>query len=301
MKCSLALPMTVLSIATGLWAQPSRPLNTWAVLMDPTLQRVTLDDLLFAGLDKTDTLTVVDRAQTKKLHAELTISDRRSLGKKLRADGLLLVQPTGEKSISVTLCDVHTGSTLQQRFLAWDPKTMENTATTIVDELHRTQKRFPQGVTTVYAVTPSVSKHLTHQYDHLQQGIADLIAHALRKSPGVAVVSIAEAREIRREHASTDGADIHRIVPAMIESEFDVNDKTRVLTLTCRLTGGTKASKKQTVQCPLSELAEKLILFVSAKLLDTQADPSSGVSLKKFSEVQWQSRWIFESAIDIAG
>ncbi|MEO8498586.1 MAG: hypothetical protein ABI614_26280, partial [Planctomycetota bacterium] len=67
-----------------------------------------------------------------------------------------------------------------------------------------------------------VSQNLTHDYDHLQAAYAALVAESLRAQPGVAVIEVDEAQEIRKELSLAGDQLQQRVVPLFVEGTYKV-------------------------------------------------------------------------------
>jgi len=240
-------------------APPARPgepsaLTTWAVLASKKVEQSGLADLVAAALSRDASLRLVDRDRLREAARELAFDrlaasegsgDRRTLGRTLQADALLMLgdeTADGKDILRLIVSDTRCGARLRTDYLPLEPAKAEALAATVAARVLETRERFSGGIRQVLGVPAFVSRNLTHDYDRFQAGYANLLAGALMSLPGVAVIETAEAREIGREIALAGGPDINRAVPLFIEGEFEVAAPPAVkepeVTLSLKITDG---------------------------------------------------------------
>jgi len=210
------------------------PLRTWAVLLSDDLRTPALEDQVLAALGDEAGITLVNRERLDLLARELALEElgnalatarRVTAGRILRADALVVLSrdPTAGKGfVRLTICECRTGARLHVGSVDLAEGKADEAAAKILSDIRRTRTRFANGVTRVYGVLPFVSRCLTHRYDYLQKGYAELLAAGLSAVPGMAVIEIEEARRIARELALRGDADLARSVPVFVEGEFEV-------------------------------------------------------------------------------
>lgn len=275
-------------------SRPATTLRTWAVLASEELRKSGLEDQIIAGLGTDKTITLVDRQHLDLVAKELVIgtlmnasdtSSRRKLGAAIRADVLAifsLESANNEQFVRLVICETQAGARLLVDCVAYNADKPDQAAKAIVAAIEQTRHRFPQGVQRVYAVPPFVSRNLSHEYDHLQRGCASLLAGALSRQDGVAVVEIDEARQIAREIGMTDGNDIHRIVPLFIEAEYKVSqadtDKELAVSFGVKVTGNGSPGNVPGRTVKLSEMAGYLASDLPALILGSPVQKGQPLS-----------------------
>ena len=209
-------------------------LKRWAVVSTRQLQESGAADLFFAELARVEGIDLVERDQLERAVKELKLAalgtaagagQRLKLGRLLKADALAVLSRE-EQSVRLVLCDCGTGARLRLEYLPDDPDALPDLAKRLAGCVQKTRKHFAGGVRQVYGVPPFMSKNLTHQYDRLQSGYAELLAAGLSSLPGVAVIETEEARHIRRELTLSRNGAVKRVVPRFVEGQFEVTAKT---------------------------------------------------------------------------
>ena len=273
-------------------SQPVTALRTWAVLASDELRKSGLEDQILAGLGTDRTITLVDREHLALVAKELALSglleahdagSRRKAGAAIRADALAILHlesAGGESFVRLVICETRAGARLAVECFPYKADHADEAGKATVAAIEQTRRRFRNGVQRVYAVAPFVSRDLGHQYDHLQRGCASLLGGALGSRDGVAVVEIDEARQIAREIGLTDGADIRRFVPLLIEGEYEVTrarpDKEPAVRFAVKVTGNGSPVNVPQRTVKLSEMAGYLSSDLPALILggtDQQEKP----------------------------
>lgn len=230
------------------------PLTTWAAIVAEDLRSSPVADLVSFGLATDSGLTLVDREHLDLLAKELSLwgltdpsatSERIKAGRLLKADVLVILgrqSADGKEFVRMTICECRSGARLAVDCVALADGRADQAAATILADIRRCRTRFADGVTQVFGVPPFVSRSLTHQYDHLQRGYAELLAEALGNRKGTAVIEVEEARQIAREAALAGEGDLKRLVPVFVEGEYEVAltpaaETERPVTFRVKLTG----------------------------------------------------------------
>jgi len=214
--------------------------HRWAIVATPDVQQTGLVDLLTVELSKLDGVELVERAQLDAAMKELELTalfgagaagGRLKLGRVLGADVLVLLSrktsrleaPAESKQfLQAVLCDCTCGARLRVEHLPeeGDPAPLAEKIAGVVQQVRR---QFKHGLRAVIGVPPFVSRNLTHDFDRLQTGYAEVVEAALSSHPGVAVVEIEEARAVAAELQRT-GADLkQRPVPVCVEGQFKMS------------------------------------------------------------------------------
>jgi hypothetical protein len=273
----MAVPVGFALPTAGGTAPPG--MDTWAVLSSKKVEESGLADLVTVGLARDPSMKLVDRDRLREAAKELAFGtmlgaegsgQRQALGRILKADALVVLGDEtvdGQSLVRLVISDTRCGARLRTDYLLAEPGQTEALARTIVGRIAETRQRFSGGIRQVFGVPAFVSRNLTHDYDRLQLGYANLLAGALMSLPGVAVIETAEARQISREIALAGGADVERVVPLFIEGEFEVAGPPAVaeptVALRVKITDGQAAG--QTLAPRTLKLAEAAA-FIGAEL-----------------------------------
>lgn len=217
------------------WTSAAEPVfKRWAVIASPELQKDGVSDLLFAELSA-KSIELVEREElsavtkeielAKLLGADATAS-RLKIGQLTKADALvLLMEVENEKqgrSAKLVICDCRYGARLRMEHWPLLKQAPDRLAADVAQVVLQTRAKFERGVERVVAITPLISKNLTHEFDLWQFGFSELLGQALSEQQGVAVMEIAEAQAIRAELMRTS-TDLSRVpVPLVVDGEFEV-------------------------------------------------------------------------------
>ncbi len=231
--------------------------HRWAILASPEIRDAGISDLLTAELSK-KSIELVEREQLDAVSREIELSklfgadaasQRLKVGQLVKADALVLlslVEHEKKKFVKLVISDCVYGSRLRLDHFSMEADRLDRLAKELADAVTVTRAKFARGVERIVAVSPFLSKNLTHEFDHLQFGFAALLGQALSERPGVAVLEIEEARSIRQELAVTGDGIKDRIVPLFVEGEFAMSGRSpdvRVR-ITLRLSDGQKERRK---------------------------------------------------------
>ena len=231
-------------------AEADDTLQRWAVVAAEPLRDTGFSDLLAAELSAREGLELVERENLAEILAELELSasmgaeaaaKRVELGRLLSANALVLVSleererppdrvdrekrsaaDETETFLRLVISDCRYGARLRLEYLPYSADRLDRLSVGCADLVDQTRSHFAGGVEQVIAVTPFLSKNLTHDYDHLQAGYAYLVESALMSYPGTAVVETEEARTIRRELEVTGSELNDRVLPLLIEGEYEM-------------------------------------------------------------------------------
>ncbi len=143
----------------------------------------------------------------------------------MRADALVLlgiIEHNDQRFLQMTISDCRYGARLGVEHFPIVEGKADEAVSRCTAAINATRERFPAGVQQMIGVPPFVSRNLTHDYDHLQSAYASLVAESLRAQPGVAVIEIDEAQEIRKELALAGDRLEQRVVPLFVEGTYKV-------------------------------------------------------------------------------
>ncbi len=260
----------------------------WAVLASPAVRDAGVSDLLVAELSKRK-LELVEREQWDAIAREVELTklfgadgaaQRLDVGQRLKADALVLLslaEQDGKKSVKLVVCECRYGSRLKLEQFELAADRLDQVVSNIAAEIERTRTKFARGVEQIIAVSPFLSKSLTHEFDHLQFGLAGLLGQALSEQPGTAVLEIEEARAIGIELERTGGNIKDRVVPTLIEAEFVIPELARAveaskvtLDVSVKASGGKTGTWKRD-KLKLSEAATWLSGDVASGILKSAA------------------------------
>ncbi len=208
----------------------------WAVIASPELRETGLSDLLAAELSA-KSIELVEREQIDVITREIELSkllgadaagQRLKVGQLSKADALVLlsvIENDKTKFVKLVVSDCRYGSRLRQEYFAMADTDTAKLATQLVGIVEETRARFSKGIDRIVAVSPFLSKNLTHEFDHLQFGLAALLSDALTQQHGVAVLEIEEARAIGKELVLASDQLETRRVPCFVEGEFEIRGR----------------------------------------------------------------------------
>ncbi len=180
-------------------------LKRWAILAAPAVRELGVSDLLMAQLE-TAKVELVEREQLDAVTREIELTtlfgaegaaQRLDVGQRLKADALILMSLTehdGKKLVRVIVCECLYGLRLKWEQFELDKARLDQVVSDIAGEVEKTRVKFARGVQRIVAVSPFLSKSLTHEFDHLQFGFAGLLGQAISEQPGTAVLEIEVVR-----------------------------------------------------------------------------------------------------------
>ena len=286
----------------------SAAFRTWAVLSSPDLHSSGLEDQVIAGLSPDQAIMLVDRAHLDLVAKELSLSGmsnssgtglRQKAGRIVKADALVLLSretAAGKDLVRLIICECRCGARLRVDYMPLENGKVEAAARQILAAIQETRRHFPQGLRQVLGVPPFVSRTLTHEYDYLQRGCSALLANALSLQPGTAVIEVEEAQQIAREIGLTDGKDVDRLVPLLVEGEFVVPNVVGQgeprIEFTVRVRRASAVAPRELRDTvPLAAAARYITVDLPPRILQTSAADSGSV----FSPDE-QFRWLAERA-----
>ncbi len=126
-----------------------------------------------------------------------------------------------ERLLRVVISDCRQGARLRTEYLPYRQEDVPELVGRIGRMVRQVREQFPAGVQRMIGVAPLVCRNLVHDYNQYQDGFAQLLGSALT-SPGTAVIEVQEARAISRERALPGEAGIQRVVPLLVEGEYEV-------------------------------------------------------------------------------
>ena len=212
-------------------ASPS--FKRWAILATSETRDSGLSDLLMAELSQRS-FELVEREQLAVITKEIELSkllspegssQRLKVGQLTKADALVLlslVEHDKKQFVKLVISDCRYGSRLRLEHFPFAADRLDKLAVEISQAAAETRTKFARGVERIVAVSPFLSKNLTHEFDHLQFGFAALLGEALTQQRGIAVLEIEEARSIGEELARSTTELAGRKVPLFVEAEFEV-------------------------------------------------------------------------------
>ncbi len=233
-KALLPLFLAVLSsIAFGQVQSAEVAFQRWAIIATQPVTNDGLTDLLTAQLSKDATIQLVERDRLNEVTRELQLSTlleaasehRLQLGKMIGADALLLltVEERQDKPVlRVVVSDCRYGARLRSGYFRYRASDLEPTVQQCVSMINDVRRQFPTQIQYIVGVSPFLSKNLTREYDRMQVAYARFLEQALLTVPGVAVLEFEEARAIQRELALVARQMDKRIVPLLVDGEYEM-------------------------------------------------------------------------------
>jgi len=208
----------------------------WAILAAPEVEESGLSDLLTIELSKS--VELVERESLQRVMREVELSQiaaadgvglRLRVGPQFKAERLVVL--TVEKSVQqspylrLVICETGQGTRLLVHRAIWPTNDLASMARELAEVVSNVDKRFPNGVQRILGVGPFLSKNLLHHYDYLQHSYSTLLVESLLEYPGLAVLELDEYRALGQE-LSLNGANLKgRLVPLLIEGEFEVAEQ----------------------------------------------------------------------------
>ncbi len=209
MRIEVAIALLAMTVQMAAAEAPT--LKRFAVISSPEVQASGLDVAVPAAAASHDSLQWVERDSLNKVLDELVIErafgadgvrERLRLGALLSADALVLLgheKHLDKRVLRAVVTDARLGVRLRQQYFAADPIDVDSTSRAIAAALAELQAHYSGGIHKVAAVPPFVSRTLSHDYDHLSYGLANVLISALLAQPGVAVVELEDLESLRRE------------------------------------------------------------------------------------------------------
>ena len=207
----------------------------WAVIASPELQQSGVADLLFAELSA-KSIELVEREELSAITKEIELSKllgadaaagRLKVGQLAKADALVLlsvIEHEKQRFVKLVVSDCRYGSRLRRDQFRFKAEQADEVAKNVAQAVIETRSQFLQGVERILAVTPLLSKNVSHDFDRYSIGFATLLGEAEARRQGTVLLEIEEARAINAElMVSTSQAEA-RQVPWVVEGEFRFKD-----------------------------------------------------------------------------
>jgi len=227
----------IFSLAMGnpheVFAAEQTPVR-WAIINSPSVGQEGLVDLLTVKLSQLPDMELVERAEIAKVLKEWelsTLNAADSTGKRLqfsrllRADRLVFLdrqEREGAQFVQCVVSDGRVGVRLRQKLIPARDVELEALTDAIAEAIDHTRRDFANDIQQIVCVPSFVSQNLSHEYDYLREGYAQLLTMALLQYPGVAVVEIDEARAIHQELALHAAQVDRRHVPLFLEGTYEM-------------------------------------------------------------------------------
>lgn len=213
------------------------PAPRWAILSSKTIEDLGIPDLVQVQLSKRDDLSLVERQDIAKLTQELVLDaalggkesgKRLELGKMLKADVLVFLTEAPpapkvtERSLRLVVAETKWGARLRLEHFPLKGAKHDELIRSIAEALADVRKQYDKGLQRVFGVSPLISRNLTHDFDHLQAGLAHVLMSRLSTVPGTAVLELEEAQHLRKELELKGDTIKDRPVTLFLEGEFEV-------------------------------------------------------------------------------
>ena len=234
----------------------AQSLDRWAIIGTEDLEATGFNDLAFVEFLAIEGMELVERNQISQIVGELELAgyqgedatgNRLRLGQLLQADVLLLLSIEKDSKgpiLCVVVSETRFGARLFTSRYRLNTEDMSVAARWLSEEARKLRSRFEGGIRHLIAVSPFLSKNLTPEFDHFQQGFATLVISSLQEQPGVAVLEIEEARAIGRELALTSGKSTKGVVPLFVEADFQMSSAGRAEKLSVSMSIRVKDQKR---------------------------------------------------------
>lgn len=280
-------------------------IRRWAIVAAPDVQQTPMPDVLMEELSHEPGVQLVERDEIPKALKELGRSEllssgsaatRLQLGRLLKADALILLgreKREGDKKelLRLVISETVYGARLWADFFEEvDTKPLSMRISSIV---RRVRDRYPDGVKSIIAVPPFVSKNLSHDFNPLRAQFSHVLESALGAFPGIAVLEIEEVQAIRKEQDLTGGDARERIVPVFIEGEFQIRrqNKQERVHLSLRIVRGVTSDAMEWDLAGVPDAVEVLRDQAAARIMQIPQD-----QLKQTLSVRKQAGLLTERA-----
>lgn len=284
-RLAIAVALTTLLPAAIAVGDESKDfLRRWAVLASKEVRDSGLPDLLSAKLSQTESVELVEREQVDLAARELELSTllgaqavgRLDLGRRLRADALLLLSHTDDQGeLRVVICECRQGARIGLFEFPTGASQTDELADQLTRQVVEVRKRFGAGIRLIVGVTPFLSKNLEHDYDHLQSRWSDLLGNRLSLEPGVAVIEVEEAQAILKEPQPAEAQVADRVVPFVVNGHFRVTqtaDGLSQVKIDVEVSSGGKVQKLPAKTLPLAQATAWIVSDLTAQLLTLPDD-----------------------------
>jgi hypothetical protein len=185
--------------------------RTLAVLAEGPIGRSSVPDLLFVQLANVPHLSLLERDETDRAAAELSLSAgsaaqsvvaRLRLGSTVGADVLVLLRlqyHEGNPFLISSVVDTHYGAVLSKRISAFGSAKSDELSAMIAAQVKAVWQKHPNGIQELICVPHLECLNLGHEFEALQTTYADFLTELLNTYPGVAALDTEEGRNISRE------------------------------------------------------------------------------------------------------
>lgn len=265
----------------------ARPATVLAIVPDAGTSSTGIPALLTAELSQRSDLQLSERADFQSILKQHQISvsmarnDRLQLSSILKSDMMLLLSVTVKSThrvLNMSICESQLGARLSESHFIMpaegdnDEKKTIEVVQSCIQELEATRIRFENGVQTLVAVPPFVSKSLDTKHDGLQAALASLLEASLVTMPGVAVLALDEAASMRRElEISQAELRTGHGNPVVVDGEFRVNNENSIW-LQLKLRDGDRVIREITLEeASLDEALSTLSQDACRRLLNIES------------------------------
>ncbi|MGD8453801.1 MAG: hypothetical protein PVJ57_18460 [Phycisphaerae bacterium] len=234
------------------------PYQRWAIIGSPELARTGWVDLLTVALAAQPDIQLVERSAVAEATRELALAtvleadgagQRLKLGRLLGADALLLLSRElrdDERLLRIVVSDARIGARIWTECLTYEPGVPEPVVATLSERVAELRNRYPEGLSRIVGVPAFVSRNLVHDYDRLQDDLANVLAAGIGAFAGTAVIETEEAEAIAHELAISGTELAEHVVPLFIRGDYrveEMGDERGALTLWLQVSGGSEPER----------------------------------------------------------
>jgi hypothetical protein len=249
----LALVLTAAAIGAE-----TGPYQRWAIIGSPELAQTGWVDLLTVALAAQPDIQLVERSAVAEATRELALAtvleadgagQRLKLGRLLGADALLLLSRElrdDERLLRIVVSDARIGARIWTECLTYEPGVPEPIVATLSERVAELRSRYPEGLSRIVGVPAFVSRNLVHDYDRLQDDLANVLAAGIGAFAGTAVIETEEAEAIAHELAISGTELAEHVVPLFIRGDYrveEMGDERGALTLWLQVSGGSEPER----------------------------------------------------------
>ena len=276
-----------------------KAVKRWAIISSKDNESQKLADLLFAELVNDTGMELVERDKLAEISTEQELGNlsnavnsnqRLKLLNLIKADRLSILSVDSLKKTPVVRMVIsESGQGARLKVLRFPFNDESEAVKMLVSEIRKCRKKYADGIKKIVAVAPLLPKNISHKYDSLGIIYEELLESELILVPGVAVLEITEARKIAEELANSGNDLQQRIVPILINGDYEIlEDKNEIyLELYARQKSKVLASVKKTIK------QKDIVSFFKKIIANTVLSKDTG---KETFSLDEQYKWLISQA-----
>lgn len=310
--------LAILTWSTAQLAAEDLPLKRWALLCTADLEKDGLGDLLMLDLQRDQRIELVERQELARVTAEWDLNAlvsasgtavRQRLGNVAGADVLLIVTSIKAKpddpitGVQVAAVGVKSGLRLVTELMPYETADPRPTAKRIADFPSDLRQKFERGLNAMMTVPPFRATRILPQYDHLQEGAAQLLGSMLATAPGIAIVDLEEAQAVSRELALRGTEAANQVRPVYVEGSYFVEvdaEGQASVSLTLKVDGPDRVKSWPAVAVDdLPKVLNEAAAWLLSDLGTAPRDPTEQAAKLADRAILWHQLGYGERAIEL--